>query len=83
MKNTGFFAWRGEEGKGCWISACGCSYIPSDPVLQQGVGACLAEETDGADLKAKPLVGFPKVTQHDVNDGQLVNAWSVDLHHGP
>lgn len=55
--------------------------VPSDPVLQRGVGARLAEETDGADLEAKPLVGFPKVIQHDVDDGQLVDAGSVDLHH--
>lgn len=31
--------------------------------------ACLAEETHGADLEAEPLVGFPKVIQHYVNDG--------------
>lgn len=48
-----------------------------------GAGACLAEETDRADLKAKPLVGIPKVIQHDVDDGQLVDAGSVDLHHRP
>lgn len=48
-----------------------------------GAGTCLAEETDGADLKAKPLVGIPKVIQHDVDDGQLVDAGSVDLHHRP
>lgn len=44
---------------------------------------CLAEETDGADLEAEPLVGIPKVVQHDVDDGQLVDAGSVDLHHRP
>lgn len=46
-----------------------------------GAGACLTEEADGADLKAEPLVGFPKVIQHDIDDGQLVDAGSVDLHH--
>lgn len=44
---------------------------------------CLAQETDNAHLKAKPLVGVSKVIQHDVDDGQLVNAGSVDLHHRP
>lgn len=44
-------------------------------------GACLAEETHGADLEAKPLVGVAKVIQHDVDDGQLVDAGGVDLHH--
>lgn len=34
-----------------------------------GTGACLAEETHGADLEAKPLVGSPKVIKHDVDDG--------------
>lgn len=42
---------------------------------------CLTEEADGADLKAEPLIGFPKVIQHDVDDRQLVDAGSVDLHH--
>lgn len=48
-----------------------------------GPGASLAEETDGADLEAEPLVGLPKVVQHDVDDGQLVDAGSVDFHHRP
>lgn len=76
-----FFLGGGWGGKGGWISACGSQYRPSDPVLQRGAGARLTEEADGADLKAEPLVGFPKVIQHDINDGQLVDAGSVDLHH--
>jgi len=60
------------------------------PVLQLGGGgvgrqdgglARLAEEADGADLEAEPLVGVPEVIQHDVDDGNLVDAWSVDLQH--
>ena len=45
-------------------------------------GAWLAQETDWADLEPQPLGGIPKVIQHHINDGHLVDACSVDLHHG-
>lgn len=61
----------------------GRPYEPSDPVRQRGEGACLTQETHGTDLEAEPLVGFPKVIEHDVDDGQLVDAGGVDLQHGP
>lgn len=44
-------------------------------------GCPLAEEADRAYLKAKPLTGFPKVIQHDIDDGHLVDARSINFHH--
>ena len=61
----------------------GVNIYPLTLSFSGGGGARLAEETDRADLEAKPLVGVPKVIQHDVNYGQLVNAGSVDFHHSP
>lgn len=55
-KNTGLFALRGEKVKVVGSQRAGVTVIPSDPVLQREAGACLAEETDGSDLEAKPLV---------------------------
>lgn len=40
---------------------------------------CLAKEADGADFEAEPLVGVAEVVEHDVQDGQLVDARGVDL----
>lgn len=41
----------------------------------------LPKEADGANLETESLVGISEVVQHDVDDGQLVDAWSVDLQH--
>lgn len=49
---------------------------------EQAEGRLLPEEADGADLEAKPLVWIPEIVQHDVDDGNLVDAWSVNLQHG-
>lgn len=41
----------------------------------------LTQEAHGADLEAESLVGLPEVVEHDVDDGQLVDARRVDLQH--
>lgn len=51
-------------------------------LCQKGKTGCpLAEEADRAYLKAKPLTGFPKVIQHDIDDRHLVDARSINFHH--
>ena len=59
---------------------------PSNPVLQLvgesgGGGQVLAHEADRAHLETEPLAGLTKVIEHDIDDGHLVDARSVDLHH--
>lgn len=41
----------------------------------------LAEEADGPDFEPELLVGVPKVSQHDVDDWNLIDFGSVNLHH--
>lgn len=51
-------------------------------LCHKGRGGCpLAKEADRAYFKSKPLTGFPKVIQHDIDDGHLVDARSVNFHH--
>lgn len=51
-------------------------------LCHKGRGGCpLAKEADRAYFKSKPLTGFPKVIQHDIDDRHLVDARSVNFHH--
>lgn len=42
---------------------------------------CLAKEADGPNFKPKLLVRVPKVSQHDIDDGNLIDFGSINLHH--
>lgn len=68
--------WRKEgEGRGSRLATL-------LDLCQKGKTGCpLAEEADRAYLKAKPLTGFPKVIQHDIDDRHLVDARSINFHH--
>lgn len=77
--------------RGCWCVCvtgarrgwAGVSWLATLLNLcQKGKTGCpLAEEADRAYLKAKPLTGFPKVIQHDIDDRHLVDARSINFHH--
>lgn len=41
----------------------------------------LAKEADGPNFKPKLLVRVPKVSQHDIDDWNLINFRCVNLHH--
>lgn len=41
----------------------------------------LAEEANGSNFEPKFLVRIPKVSQHDVDDRDLIDFGSVNLHH--
>lgn len=41
----------------------------------------LAKEADGPNFKPKLLVRVPKVSQHDIDDGNLIDFESINLHH--
>ena len=41
----------------------------------------LAKEADGPNFKPKLLVGVPKVSQHDIDDWNLIDFGSINLHH--
>lgn len=41
----------------------------------------LAKEADGPNFKAKLLVRVPKVSQHDVDERNLIDFGSINLHH--
>jgi len=41
----------------------------------------LTKEADRPDFEPKLLVGVPKVSQHDIDDWNLINFGSVNLHH--
>lgn len=51
----------------CFFCCCCCFY--------------LAKEADGPNFKPKLLVRVPKVSQHDVNDWNLIDFGSIYLHH--
>lgn len=41
----------------------------------------LAKEADGPNFKPKLLVRVPKVSQHDIDDWNLIDFGSINLHH--
>lgn len=41
----------------------------------------LAKEADGPNFEPKLLVGVPKVSQHDIDDWNLIDFGSINLHH--
>lgn len=63
-------AGRLRDGPGLTLSCSG-----------EGGRVSLTQEAHGADLEAESLVGVPEVVEHDVDDGQLVDARRVDLQH--
>lgn len=42
---------------------------------------CLAKEADGPNFKPKLLVWVSKVSEHDIDDWNLIDFGSIDLHH--
>lgn len=64
----------GTQNVSTWLSLL----APSSPFF---FFFSLAKEADGPNFKPKLLVRVPKVSQHDVDDRNLIDFGSINLHH--
>lgn len=65
----------GTQNVSTWLSLL----APSSPFFFSFF--YLAKEADGPNFKPKFLVRVPKVSQHDIDDWNLIDFGSINLHH--
>ena len=67
----------GTRNVSTWLSLL----TPSSPFFFLFFHFYLAKEADGPDFKPKLLVRVPKVSKHDIDDRNLIDFGSINLHH--